>query len=304
MFRWTLAESRRALGAVCFTFGVACASRASADVPAAENAPSVSGEPSPGPSGGGAAPDVGSGQGAADKHGEDPTGGAYTSPTLLFIPAAAVPKWNARLILSTELQSPSDVDAQVRPGLGIEVGLPGGVTLGAGSDWVGGDVNPNSGKADFNLGLSPYAQARVHVAGRDDGEGFQLGTSLTYKFVGFEGDPGEMELAVSGQYRMQRFEVGLQGVIGKDFGSTDADSEVHTYVLYRVIPELGIGAAGQMRGALVSQPGESTYDVVAGGLASLTLGRYQIGALAGASSVGLAQGRVGGLGQLLASARF
>lgn len=128
---------------------------------------------------------------------EDPTGGAYTSPTLLFVPAAAVPKWNVRAIVSTELQGPSDVHAGFRPGLGAELGLPAGITLGAGTNWVGGDVNPTTNQTDFNLGLSPYFQARLHLYGNADGRGFQLGTSVTYKFVGFEGDPGEAELGVS-----------------------------------------------------------------------------------------------------------
>lgn len=234
----------------------------------------------------------------------DPTGGAYTSPTLLFIPAGAVPVWNVRAIVSTELQTPSDVDAGFRPGLGAELGLPAGFTVGAGTNWVGGDVNQNTNKTDFNLGISPYFQARFHIAGRDDGQGFQLGTSATYKFVGFEGDPGEMELAMSAQYRRRQFEVGLQGVVGKDFATTDADGEVHAYALYRVIPQLGIGAAGQVRTAIVSQVGEPTYDVVGGGIASLTIAQYQVGALAGASTLGLAQGQAGALGQLFATARF
>jgi hypothetical protein len=234
----------------------------------------------------------------------DPTGGAYTSPSLLFIPAAAVPTWNARVILSSELQSPSDVHAGFRPGLGAELGLPAGFTLGVGTSWVGGDVNPDTNKTDFNLGLSPYAQLRFNIVGSKDGRGFLLGTSATYKFVGFEGDPGEIELALSAQYRKERYELGLQGVVGKDFASTDADGELHAYALYRPIAELGVGAAGQLRTAIVSQPGETTYDVVGGAIASLTLGRFQIGALGGGSTLGLVQGQAGGLGQLFASARF
>jgi hypothetical protein len=235
---------------------------------------------------------------------DDPTGGAYTSPTLLFIPAGALPVWNVHAVASTEVQSPSDVHAGFRPGLGVELGLPAGFTLGAGTNWVGGDVNPNTGNSDFNLGLSPYFQARFHIFGRTDGQGFQLGTSATYKFVGFEGDPGEMELAVSAQYRQRRFELGLQGVVGKDFATTDADGEVHAYALYRVIPQLGIGGAGQVRTAIASQPGETTYDVVGGAIVSLTLAQYQIGALGGASTLGLAQGQAGGLAQVFAGARF
>jgi hypothetical protein len=234
----------------------------------------------------------------------DPTGGAYTSPTLLFIPAGAVPVWNARATVSTELQSPSDVHAGFRPGFGMELGLPAGFTLAAGTNWVGGDINQNTGNTDFNLGISPFAQARLHLVGSADGRGFQLGSSVTYKFVGFEGDPGEMEFALSAQYRQSVFEVGLQGVFGKDFATTDADAEVHVYALYRVIPQLGVGVAGQLRDGVVLQPGETSYDLIGGGIASLTLGRYQIGALAGGSTIGLAQGQAGALGQLFANARF
>jgi hypothetical protein len=234
----------------------------------------------------------------------DPTGGAYTSPTLLFIPAGAVPAWNARATVSTELQSPSDVHAGFRPGLGMELGLPAGFTVAAGTNWVGGDINPNTNQTDWNLGISPFFQARFHILGSADGQGFQLGTSATYKFVGFEGDPGEMELAVSAQYRLRQFEAGLQAVIGKDFATTDADAEAHAYLLYRVIPQLGIGAAGQLREGIVHQPGETTYDLIGGGIASLTLGRFQVGALGGGSTIGLAQGQAGALGQLFASARF
>ena len=83
----------------------------------------------------------------------DPTGGAYTSPTLLFIPAASVPKWDVRAIVSVEAQRPADIDAKVRPGAGIELGLPGRITVGAGTNWVGGDVNPNNNTTDVNLAL-------------------------------------------------------------------------------------------------------------------------------------------------------
>ena len=238
---------------------------------------------------------------------EDRTGGAYTSPTLLFIPAAAVPAWNVRAILSSELQSPSDVHAGFRPGLGAELGLPAGFTFGVGTNWVGGDVNPDTNKTDFNLGLSPYAQLRFKILGARDGQGFLLGVSTTYKFVGFEGDPGEIELALSAQYRKPKYELGLQGVLGQDFAdSHNHDGEVHAYAVYRVIPELALGAAGQVRIAIAPDPDapDSTYDVVGGAIANLTLGRYSVGALAGASTIGLAQGHTGGLGQLFATARF
>jgi hypothetical protein len=251
--------------------------------------------------------DTGTQPGTAAEEAVDPTGGGYTSPTLLFTPAVAVPKWNVRVIASTELQSPSDVHAGFRPGLGGEVGLPAGFTLGAGTNWVGGDVNTTTNKTDFNLGLSPYVQGRFHILGDANGQGFQLGVSAVYKFVGFEGDPGETELGLSAQYRRSRYELGLQAVVGQDFGDVNhRDGEAHAYAVYRVIPQLALGAAGQARVALSHSANDpsSTYDVVGGGLASLTIDRYQVGALGGVSSIGLAQGQIGGLGQLFGTVRF
>jgi hypothetical protein len=238
---------------------------------------------------------------------DDPTGGAYTTPTLLFVPAAAVPAWTVRAIVSLDVQGPTAPDrlasgtsVGIAPGLGGEIGLPAGFTFGAGTNWVGGDTSP----MPVSAGISPYLQLRLHLLGDGDGHGFQLGTSATYKFVGFDGDPGEMELAFSAQYRHRLFEVGLQGVVGKDFASTDADGEIHGYALYRVIPQLGIGAAGQARVAIVSQPGETTYDILSGAIASLTLGRWQVAALGGESTIGLDPGHVGAFGELFATARF
>ena len=112
---------------------------------------------------------------------------------------------------------------------------------------------------------------------------------------------------MSAQYRQALFELGLQGALGQDFGdSRHHDGEIHAYALVRVIPQLGLGAAGQARIA-IAPPADfpaSRYDVIGGALASLTLGRYQLGALGGVSSLGLDQAHFGGLAQLFASARF
>jgi hypothetical protein len=253
---------------------------------------------------------------------DDPTGGAYTTPTLLFVPAAAVPTWNVRVITSLDMQGPSAPDKLAvgscgntscvgfQPGIGGELGLPGGFTFGAGTRWVGGDT------ADFNGGISPYFQLRLHILGNENGRGFQLGSSVTYKFVGFgsnqgvpEQDPGEMEWSVSSQYRQRRYEVGLQGVIGKDFSTVASDGEVHAYALYRPVSQLGIGAASQLRVALVQPPGgpQPFGDVIAGGIASVTIGRWQLAGLGGESTVGLASGstvKVGALGEVFGTARF
>jgi hypothetical protein len=243
---------------------------------------------------------------------DDPTGGAYTSPTLLFVPAAAVPKWNARVIASTELQSPSDVHAAFRPGMGGELGLPGGFTIGAGTNWVGGDVNRSTGQTDAKLGISPYAQVRFHVLGAADGQGFQLGAGVHYKVVGFGGNPGEAELSVSAQYRHRKYEFGLQAVVGQELEEGDKhDGEMHAYAVYRVIPELALGAAGQVRTALGEEEAEKDalkvekeFDAVGGAIASLTLGRYSLGALGGVSTLGLDRERAGALAQLFGTARF
>jgi hypothetical protein len=237
----------------------------------------------------------------------DPTGGAYTTPTLLFIPAGSLPTWNVKVITALEAQGPTAADRLAigsslgfRPSLGGEIGLPAGFTLGAGTAWVGGDTSPTP----VSGGISPYFQARYHLFGTSDGRGVQLGTSLTYKFVGFRGDPGEFELAFSGQLRERYYEFGLQGVAGKDLATSDADAELHAYALYRVIPQLGLGVAGQVRLAVVSQAGDSAYDVITGAMASLTVSRWQIAGLGGVTTIGLEQGRVGGLGQVFATARF
>jgi hypothetical protein len=239
---------------------------------------------------------------------DDPTGGAYTTPTLLFIPAAAVPAWTARIITSLDVQGPTAPDRLTvgngslgfAPGIGGEVGLPLGITLGAGTDWIGGDVSP----MPISGGLSPYAQLRYAILGDRSGRGFLLGTSLTYKFVGFQGDPGEIEWAVSAQYRREGYEFGVQGVFGKDFATTDADGEFHAYAIYRFVPVLGVGAAGQARLGIVSQPGESRYDVVGGPIASLTISRWQVAALGGVTTIGLNQGQVGALAEVFGTIHF
>jgi hypothetical protein len=172
---------------------------------------------------------------------------------------------------------------------------------------VGGDVSPANGRTDFNLGLSPYFQARGHIVGNADGQGFQLGAAVIYKFVGFEGDPGEGEVAISAQYRRARYEGGLQGVIGQDFAdSSHHDGEIHAYAVYRLVPQLAVGGAAQLRTAIAPPLGAagSNRDAMGGAIVSITLDRYQLGALVGASTVGLDKGHVGGFGQLFGSARF
>jgi hypothetical protein len=255
---------------------------------------------------------------------DDPTGGAYTTPTLLFTPAGAVPTWNVRVITSLDMQGPTPPDKLangscdqgmnncfgLEPGIGGELGLPGGFTFAAGTIWVGGDT------VDYKGAISPYFQLRYHISGNKDGQGLQLGASVAYKFVGFgtnQGmpgqDPGEMELAFQSQYRKSNYELGLEGVVGKDFATVAADGEIHAYAVYRPIPRLAVGAASQLRIAIVQPPGgpQPFGDIIAGAIASFTYGRWQLGALAGESTVGLAVGssiRVGALGEVFGTVRI
>ena len=238
----------------------------------------------------------------------DPTGGAYTTPTLLFIPAGALPAWNVRVITAVDVQGPTPPD-RLAVGNGrsaldqaweARIGLPAGFTLGAGTSWVGGH-EPNAPERSRPVLISRLA---IHI--RRSRRRARLST----------GDVSDLQVCrVSGRSRRTGGRVlwpvpgkvlrgGLQPDYRKDFATTDADGEIHAYALYRVIPQLGLGGAGQVRIGLVSQPGEITYDVVGGAMASLTMGVWQIAGLVGASTLGLNQGQVGGFGEAFATVRF
>jgi hypothetical protein len=121
------------------------------------------------------------------------------------------------------------------------------VTVSAGTNWVGGDINPNTGRSDLNLGLSPYVIGRIQWLGSNTGQGWQLGTSVAYKVVGFEGAPGELELGSSLQYRAMRYEYGVQLVLGQGLADAgDHDAELHTYAVYRPVQQLAAGTAAQL----------------------------------------------------------
>ncbi len=195
--------------------------------------------------------------------------------------------------------------AGFRPGLGAELGLPAGFTLGVGTNWVGGDVNASTDQTDFNLGLSPYAQARFHIQGDADGRGFQLGTSATYKFVGFEGNPGE--IGVGGVGAATRAHLGGR-VAGRPRQGLRDHRLRRRGARVRARPSRPRARPGRGRpsaqGDRHRSPARRRTTLVGGGIASLTLGRWQVATLVGASSLGLAQGQAGALGQLMLTARF
>jgi hypothetical protein len=236
----------------------------------------------------------------------DPTGGAYTSPTLLFTSAAALPPLNVRVTTGVDLQSPSDAFYGVRPLLNAELGLPARFTLAGGTSWVGGDT---LSAAD---GFSPFAQVRYQIFGAADGLGALGGASLTYKRVGYRGGENELEASFSFQYRRPRFEFGAQGVFGQSLEEGEEhDLEARVYGAFRVVPSLAVGLSAQLRGDIgeeeeeraAARAGRSEFDLIGGAMASFTSGRWQAGALVGASTIGLYE-RAGFLAQLFGSARF
>jgi hypothetical protein len=237
----------------------------------------------------------------------DPTGGAYTPPTSLFIPAAALPTLNVRMTVGADIQPIGSFDA-VRPLVRAELGLGRGFTVAAGSSWFGGD---RSSTID---GLTPYAQVRYQLFGSRDGMGWQGGVALTGKRVGWHNGDAEMEASFSVQYRARRWEVGAQGTFGQSLvDAGEHDLEARAFAAWRVIPSFAVGVAAQLRvdvgnespalEAMLRARGLAEVDMIGGAMASYTYERWQVGALAGVSTIGLYE-NAGFIGQGFGSVRF
>jgi hypothetical protein len=238
---------------------------------------------------------------------DDPTGGAYTPPTTLFIPAAALPTLNVRVSIGAFVQPVGSFDA-VRPTVAAELGLGRGFTIALGSNWFGGDV------ANTVDGMTPYAQVRYQLFGARDGMGWQGGVSLTGKRVGWHNGDAELEASFSAQYRARRWEVGAQGTFGQSLvDGEEHDLEARVYAAWRVVPSFAVGLSAQLRvdvgnespalEAMLRARGLAEADLIAGAMASYTYERWQVGALAGASTIGLYE-NVGFIGQGFGSVRF
>ena len=267
-----------------------------------------------------ASPSRASAQDAApDRSGRfaDPTGGAYTSPTSLFTPAAALPSLMPRLTVGADFQSyvaPTTPAANqidnVRPFVNAELGLPARFTIAAGTQWFGGD---RSNAADR---ITPFAQVRWQFLGAANGLGLLGGASLTYKRVGYHGGENEVEASVSMQYRQARYELGLQGTFGQSITNGDErDIEGRVYAALRPVPALALGVSAQLRGDLGEEDespatvasrcaaGRSEVDFIGGAVGSFTIDRWQVGALVGATTLGLCDGAAF-IGQVQGQVRF
>ncbi|MBL8604096.1 MAG: hypothetical protein JNK72_19365 [Myxococcales bacterium] len=248
----------------------------------------------------------------------DPTGGAYTAPTALFIPAAALPTLNTRARAGLDVQ-PGGSFAAARPFLDVELGLGRGFTVAAGTLWVGGDP-PSPADA-----LSPYGQLRYQFLGQGRGTGLLGGASLSVKANGFRGGAPEVEASVSMHLRATRYELGLQGTFGQGLDDRgEHDLEARFFAAWRVAPSLALGVSTQFRFEAGTGAAEtarearcgaddrlagcySEGDLTAGATAGYTAGRYQLTALVGGSSIGLARFNtfvMGFYSQLAGSVRF
>lgn len=255
---------------------------------------------------------------------QDPTGGAYTAPTPLFTPAASLPSLNVRARAGVEVQPASGAFSMARPILDLELGLPAGITLAAGTTWVGGTQLARR-EEEGVPGLGAYGQVRWQFLGRGRDTGLLGGASLTVKANGFRGGEPEAEASVSLQFRARRFEAGLQGTYGHSLGEEDeSDVEARAFVAWRPLPYLALGISGQLRAEIASQGAEAArqtrcaanpgsadcladLDVIAGATGSYTYERWQLGVLLGASSVGLARAdsfRAGFYSQVSGAVRF
>jgi len=237
----------------------------------------------------------------------DPTGGAYTPPTSLFVPAAALPTLNVRMTVGADVQPAGSFDA-VRPRLSAELGLGRGFTMAVGTSWFGGD---RSSTLD---GLTPYAQVRYQLFGNRDGMGWQGGVALTGKRVGWHNGDPELEASFSLQYRARRWEVGAQGTLGQSLvDGAEHDVEARAFAAWRVTPSLAVGLAAQLRvdvgnespqlEAMLRARGLAEVDMIGGATASYTFDRWQVGALGGVSTIGLYES-AGFIGQAFGSVRF
>jgi hypothetical protein len=233
-----------------------------------------------------AAPDTGR---APAERFSDPTGGAYTSPTPLFTPAAALPAWMPRLTLGADVQPAGRLDP-VRPFFTAELGLGRGFTVAAGTQWLGGEP-PRLGDA-----IAPFAQVRYQLAGRADGLGWLASAAVTYKRVGYLGGENMAEASASLQYRARFVEAGVQGAFGQSLSDAGVRNlEARAYAALRPVAALALGVSAQVRGDVGDDEapdevqGRNDIDFVAGGTVSVTVSRWQFGALVGATSLGLVQ---------------
>jgi hypothetical protein len=225
---------------------------------------------------------------------------ALSTPTPLVTPAVALAPGAARVLLGADLQRPGGTLDSIRPEFQGEVGVGHGVTVGAGSRWVGGDAGHAAN------GLAPWVQARLQLFGNGL-EGWSGGVGLAYKQIGFGGGERETEASFSATFRSRWLEAGGQAVFGqslRDAGEHDLEGRV--YGAYRVLPIVSLGLAAQLRAAVGEvEPGANTRraDWLAGAIATAYFGGLQVGVLGGGSSVGLITG-VGVVGQGFASYRF
>lgn len=234
----------------------------------------------------------------------DAYGGPWSAPTFTITPAGALPTGSVRAILGVEGQSRIQARDAIRPLFAVSAGLGRGFTIELGSRWLGGenrDVNSHA----------PHLLARWQIFGPRTGDGLTGSVALRFKWVGFTGREPELEASYTMQYRTRKFDLGGEAVFGFGLAEEERDAELRAYAMGRVLRWLSVGVSGQARVDLSDEDGDrppSTgpgYDLRGGATASVTVDRYQVSMVAGASNYLLPTGTgISPFGQLMVAARF
>ncbi|HMI89992.1 MAG TPA: hypothetical protein VK509_01455 [Polyangiales bacterium] len=151
--------------------------------------------------------------------------------------------------------------------------------------------------------LRPTVGARVQALTQDD-QGIDMSVGAFYKPEGFTEGEGEIEAVLAFGRRFGRIDLIGDLVYGQDPEGRERDGEVRLAELYMATPRLELGVDSRLRFDLGTEEdqleaeGGAEYDLVAGPLASYTLGEIALSAEAGISVLGTPKTQVGLLAML------
>ncbi len=128
---------------------------------------------------------------------------------------------------------------------------------------------------------------------RQELNGIDLGVLIQYKQKGFYQSNGEIELALAGSRRWNRFGLYANLVYGQGFERQERDGEVRLSGLYTIGSRYNVGLearshfdlGGSIGSPLPGSPPEAAFDMVAGPMASVSLGPVALIAEVGAHAI-------------------
>jgi hypothetical protein len=147
--------------------------------------------------------------------------------------------------------------------------------------------------------LRPTVGARVQALAQKDDQGIDMSVGAFYKPEGFTEGEGEIEAVLAFGRRLGRFDLIGDVVYGQDPEGRERDGELRLAELYMATPRLELGLDSRVRFDLGTEEdkleaeGGAEYDLVAGPLASYTLGEIAVSAEAGVSVLGTPDTKVG-----------